>query len=44
MITSDWSLAVPPHGQENIKDLWSVFELPHLNTSDKVIFLDTQCM
>lgn len=44
MITSYWSLAVPPHGQENIEDLQSVFELPHLNTPDKVIFLDTQCM
>jgi regulator of nonsense transcripts 1 len=33
---------LPPHGQEDIKNLQSIFELPHLNTSEKVIFLNIQ--
>ncbi|KAM6504475.1 P-loop containing nucleoside triphosphate hydrolase protein [Amanita muscaria] len=33
---------LPPHGQEDIEELQSVFELPHLNKAEKLIFLDTQ--
>ena len=32
---------VPPYGQEDIPDLKSVFEVPHLRSGE--IFLDTQC-
>ncbi|KAF8632282.1 hypothetical protein AX15_002018 [Amanita polypyramis BW_CC] len=33
---------LPPYGQEDIEDLQSIFELPHLNKPEKAIFLDTQ--
>ena len=33
--------SVPPHGNDTLKDLQSVFELTHLKAS--AIFLDTQC-
>lgn len=32
---------MPPHGQENIENLQSIFEVAHLR--DSAIFLDTQC-
>jgi AAA domain len=34
-------LQVPPHAQDNLGDLKSIFELEHL--SESVTFLDTQC-
>lgn len=39
---------VPPHGQEDIQDLQSIFEVDHLTKQDSTgkspfIFLDTQC-
>ena len=34
-------LLVPPYGQEDLQDLQSIFEIPHLR--EKVILLDTQC-
>jgi len=37
------AMTVPPHGQEDVEDLQSIFEVPHLNTPKQVIFLDTQC-
>jgi len=33
---------LPPYGQEDIEDLQSIFEVTHLNKSEKLIFLDTQ--
>lgn len=32
---------VPPFGQEDLQDLQSIFEIPHLRK--QVNFLDTQC-
>ena len=32
---------VPPFGQEDLQDLQSIFEIPHLRK--QVILLDTQC-
>lgn len=32
---------VPPYGQEDLQDLQSIFEVPHLKKN--VLFLDTQC-
>ncbi|KAG1871934.1 hypothetical protein C8R48DRAFT_696208 [Suillus tomentosus] len=32
---------LPPHGQDDIQDLKSIFEVKHLK--DRAIFLDTQC-
>jgi hypothetical protein len=32
---------VPPYGQEDLQDLQSIFEIPHLRR--QVILLDTQC-
>ena len=39
---------VPPHGQDDIQDLQSIFEVDHLTNQDSTgkspfIFLDTQC-
>ena len=34
-------LLVPPFGQEDLQDLQSIFEVPHLRK--QVILLDTQC-
>ncbi len=34
---------VPPHGQEDIQDLKSIFEVPHLREAQTYYFLDTQC-
>jgi superfamily I DNA and/or RNA helicase len=34
-------LPVPPHGQDDLKNLQSIFELDHLKAS--AVFLDTQC-
>ena len=34
-------LLVPPFGQEDLQDLPSIFEIPHLRK--RVILLDTQC-
>jgi hypothetical protein len=34
-------LSVPPYGAEQIEDLQSVFEIPHIR--QRAIFLDTQC-
>lgn len=36
-------MTVPPHGQEDVENLQSIFEVPHLNKPEKTIFLDTQC-
>jgi hypothetical protein len=41
-------LLVPPHGQDDIQDLQSIFEVDHLTKQDSTgknpfIFLDTQC-
>src|ERR1700753_401874 len=38
---ADDSSVVAPHGQEEIPELRSVFELPHL--MENAVFLDTQC-
>jgi len=34
--------AVPPHGQDDIQELKSIFEVKHLK--DHILFLNTQCM
>lgn len=34
---------VPPHGQDDLQDLQSIFEVDHLRDSYGVTFLDTQC-
>jgi len=34
-------LLVPPYGQEDLQDLQSIFEIPHLQKH--IVFLDTQC-
>ena len=34
-------LVVPPHGQDDLRNLQSIFELEHLRKS--LSFLDTQC-
>ena len=39
---TDSRFAVSPYGQEDIPELKSVFEWPHLKNN--AIFLDTQCM
>ena len=36
-----FSFLVPPYGQEDLQDLQSIFEIPHLR--EQVILLDTQC-
>ncbi|KIJ66999.1 hypothetical protein HYDPIDRAFT_85399 [Hydnomerulius pinastri MD-312] len=36
------NMQLPPHGQEDIKELQSIFEVDHLTKGDQVIFLDTQ--
>jgi len=36
------ALLVAPFGQDDVTELRSVFEMPHLR--DRAIFLDTQCM
>jgi regulator of nonsense transcripts 1 len=33
---------VPPHGQEDLQDLQSIFEVSHLKKH--MVFLDTQCL
>ena len=33
---------VPPHGQDDLRNLQSIFELAHLK--DSLTFLDTQCL
>ena len=33
---------VPPYGQDELEELQSIFEVPHLHNN--VVFLDTQCM
>jgi hypothetical protein len=42
-LTDTVQKTVPPYGQEDIEDLQSIFEVTHLNKSEKLIFLDTQC-
>lgn len=39
-LTYHW-FSVAPYGQDNISNLRSIFEMPHLR--DRAIFLDTQC-
>ncbi len=34
---------VPPHGQDDLKNLQSIFEVAHLNASESAVLLDTQC-
>jgi len=41
-ILSLFFLKVPPHGQEDLHDLQSIFEVSHLKKH--VVFLDTQCL
>ena len=36
-----YCFSVPPFGQEDLQDLQSIFEIPHLQKH--VVFLDTQC-
>jgi hypothetical protein len=38
---ADSGSTVAPYGQEDVPELKSVFELPHLK--NKFVFLDTQC-
>lgn len=35
------STIVAPYGQSDVKDLRSIFEVPHLR--ERAVFLDTQC-
>ena len=42
MIFTNFFFQVPPHGQEDLKDLQSIFEVSHLQKH--VVFLDTQCL